>query len=312
MIPLSMFFRQPTFFRQHYVLGFLVVFTTLNLVSTVSGDELRWKLETGKKFDVQITQETRVTTEANRNTIKIALVLSYEMDWEVLSKTKNGNAIVQQSFKRMTIRRERTKRETVFYDTASEAEPTELTQPFADVYDKLVGIKFKVEMSPSGQIVNVDVSKEDTETIRMIPESMQARKLFEKRGLMEILSSGGFELPTKAIEKGFSWPVEKNRKMTFGTSIVKNIYTYIGMDDEQVAEFKVDGTATLTHHPKNVAEKPLKLKSQSQTGAIKFDNKAGHIKSISMTQDMKTEKPYREMMIETETKTVSNVKISPK
>lgn len=299
-------------FDQRYAFVFLVAFTSLQFASIVNGEELRWKLETGTKFDVKISQDTRIATEANRTKIKIALILSYEMDWEVISNTKNGNAIIQQSFRRMTIRRERTKRETVVYDTASEAEPTELTQPFADVYDKLVGIKFKVEMSPSGQIVDVDVSKEDTETIRMIPESMEARKLFEKRGLMEVLGSGGFELPTNAIEKGFSWPVEKNRKMTFGASTVKNVYTYVGSDDKQVAQFKIDGTATLTHKPKNAAEKPLKLKSQSQTGTIKFDNKAGHIASISMTQEMKTEKPYREMMIETETKTVSNVKISLK
>jgi hypothetical protein len=299
-------------FDQRYVLVFLVAFTSLQFGSIVNSEELRWKFENGRKFDVTITQDTRISTEANRNTIKISLILGYEMDWEVISNTKNGNAIVQQSFRRMTIRRERTKRETVVYDTDSEAEPTELTQPFADVYDKLVGIKFKVEMSPSGQIVNVDVSKEDTETIRMIPESMEARKLFEKRGLMEVLGSGGFELPTKAIEKGDSWPVEKNRQMTFGNSTVKNVYTYVGSDDEQIAVFKVDGTATLIHKPKNAAEKPLKLKSQTQTGTIKFDNEAGHITTISMSQEMETEKPYREMLIETKTKTISNVRISLK
>lgn len=167
-------------------------------------------------------------------------------------------------------------------------------------------------MTSSGEIVKVDLSKEDIETIRTIPESMEARKLFEKRGLMEVLSSGGFELPSDSVEKDFSWPVEKNRKMTFGASTVKNVYTYKGLDDEQVAEFEIDGTATLTHKPKNEAEKPLELKSQSQTGSIKFDNKAGYLKSISMIQEMKTEKPYREITIETDTKTISNVTITEK
>lgn len=280
--------------------------------SIAAADELSWKLETGQKFAVKISQETRVSTVVNRKTIKIALLLGYEMDWEVLSKSENGNAIVQQSFTRMTIKRERTKRETVEYDTASESEPTKLNQPFADVFDQLVGIKFEVEIAPSGEIVKVNLSPEDTETIRKIPESMEARKLFEKRGLDEVLNSGGFVLPADSVEKGFAWPVEKSRKMTFGTSTVKNVYTYSGLDDQQVAEFKIKGTATLTHKPKNVAEKPLVLKSQSQAGAIKFDNKAGHLKSIKLEQDMKTEKPYREMTIETETKTISNVTFTAK
>ena len=278
-----------------------------HLGSHAAADELRWKLETGQKFSVKISQETRVSTLVNRKTIKIALLLGYEMDWEVLSKSENGNAMVQQSFTRMTIKRERTKRETVEFDTASKSEPTKLNQPFADVFEKLVGIKFQVEIAPTGEILKVNLSSDDMETIRKIPESMEARKLFEKRGLDEVLNSGGFVLPTETVDKGFSWPVEKSRKMTFGTSTVKNVYTYNGLDEQNVAEFKIEGTATLTHKPKNVAEKPLVLKSQSQKGTIKFDNKAGHLKSISMEQDMKTEKPYREMTIETETKTVSKV-----
>ena len=151
------------------------------------------------------------------------------------------------------------------------------------------------------------------ETIRRIPESMEARKLFEKRGLVEILNNGGFVLPEKSIEKGFQWPVKKQQKMTFGTAQFESVFTYEG--DSQplgLARFTIAATAKLRDQPENSSEKPLVLKSQSQNGTIDFDVAKGYLRSIRVTQEMTTEKPFREMTIETISALESQVTIDRK
>lgn len=288
--------------KRYLVLCFLVVGFG-SLVRPASADKLRWKFAVGDEYKVNLEQSTNmstVVTKIARNKIDVFLKMGAEMDWKVLSLQPNGNAVIEQSYTRMHVQVEKGTKEKLAYDTASEKDPDRNAKHFADVYDKLIGIKFKVEMSDRGEIVAVVLENDDIETIRSIPESMEARKLFEKRGLVEILNGGGFVLPEEDIEAGHEWPVTKTQKLSFGTAIFESVFTYQGKkENSEVASIKLKATAKLTDVPKDPIEKPLELKSQNQTGTIEFDPLNGFVRSIQLEQNMETVKPFREMTIQT-------------
>lgn len=285
----------------------------LQVNGLLPGDEIRWSFKPGDKYEVVISQTSTIKTTVNRTKVDVALNLGSEMNWEVVSVKENGNAVIKQSFSRMRVKVTKTAKPTITYDTAEDKEPEDNAQYFAEVYDKLVGIPFHVEMTARGEIVEVVLDKKDMETIREIPESMEARRLFEKQGLMKLVNSGGFVLPEKELEKGAQWPVKKQQKMTFGTADYESIFTYQGTSaDDGVADFSLEATAKLKDQPKNPLEKPLVLKNQKQTGTIKFDTRNGYLKSIQVKQEMETEKPFREMKIETESVVENVLKITRK
>lgn len=278
-----------------------------------TADEIRWQFQKGEKYRISVSQKTAMQSRVNRTKVDVQLDLDTEMDWEILSVMANGHAVIEQSFSRMAVKVVKTAKSTIVYDTASKEPPAKNARYFSEVYDKLVGIKFKVEMTDRGEIKDVVLQKKDMETIRGIPESMEARKLFEKRGLMEILNSGGFVLPEKSIVKGFQWPVKKQQKMTFGTAHFESIFTYEGTSEPTgIARFLLAASAKLQDQPENPSEKRLVLKSQQQTGSIAFDTNHGHLQSIKVNQEMATEKPFREMTIETTSSLESQLTIEKK
>lgn len=285
--------------------GFVTVLLALLLSlagpqKVVRGDQIRWKFKAGDQYRVTVSQTTSIKSEVVRTKVNVNLALGAEMNWKVLSVNQSGNAIVEQVYDRLHVKVEKTAKPTIAYDTASKDPPEKNAVHFAEVYDQLIGIKFKVEMAPTGEIVKVDLDPKDLDTIRSIPESMEARKLFEKRGLVELLNGGGFVLPAESVEKGFQWPVRKTQKMTFGTAVFEAVFTYQGKQSDQSDLFSFQSKTVLTDQPKNRLEKPLVLKNQTQSGEIRFDNQAGYLRSIKINQKMETEKPFREMKITTD------------
>jgi hypothetical protein len=275
-------------------------------------DRLVWTLTEGDQFEVVISQKSEMETLVTRTKVKIDLELIYHMQWKVLAVADNGNFAIEQAFSRMSVRLARSKKNDLVYDTDSGQPPEENAQPYARVYDKLIGIPFRVEMTPRGEIVKVELNVKDRETIEQIPETMQARRLFEKKGLTEVLNGDGFVLPNEAISKGFTWLLTKNKKMTFGAAEVENVYTYQGKTPQGLAEFKVDSKIELDDQPENPSEKSLRLISQEHSGRILFNPVLGRLDSVTLVQEMKTEKPFREMMIETVTRVESKIGITAK
>ncbi|MEC9091220.1 MAG: hypothetical protein VX438_00845, partial [Planctomycetota bacterium] len=97
---------------------------------------------------------------------------------------------------------------------------------------------------------------------------------------------------------------------TFGTAQFESVFTYQGVSRPLgMARFTISANAELRDQPENALEKPLVLKSQSQKGSIDFDNANGYLRSIRTTQEMATEKPFREMTIETKSILESQVTI---
>ena len=265
-----------------------------------AADEVRWKFGVGDQYKVKISQKSNLNSKVNRTRVDVELELNCEMDWKVLSIAENGNATIEQAFTRMQVKVVKTAKPTIVYDTDQESPAEKNAKHFKEVYDKLVGIRFKVEMTDRGQIQKVEPDQKDKETLRKIPESMEARRLFEKRGLEEIYNSGGFVLPADSVEKGFQWPVRKEQKLTFGKANFETLFTYLGTgESDALARFRMEATARLADQPQNPAEKPMQLRKQEQTGEIQFDTRNGFLRSIVVNQEMETEKPYREMLIET-------------
>ena len=269
--------------------------------SVISADQIRWKFKAGDRYEISIDQSSTMKSTVNRTVVDVKLELGSEMRWEVLSIKENGNAVIKQVYTRMKVKVTKTAKPTIVYDTANKEDVPKNAKNFAEVYDKVIDIPFEVEMTERGEIVSVNLENKDKETIREIPESMEARQLFEKRGIMKLLNGGGFILPKDEIETGFQWPVKKTQKMSFGTADYESIFTYQGTDAASgVAKFAVKATAKLKDQPKNPLEKPLVLKTQNQTGEIAFDTRGGFLKSNQVRQEMATEKPFREMTIKTE------------
>lgn len=285
--------------------------TWVTLPGAIAAEKIRWKFQPGDRYDVVLSQTSVLKTRVNRTDVRVDLELGSEMAWQVQSVKPNGNAVMKQVYTRMNVKVSKTAKPTIRYDTASDEEPADNARHFAAVYDQLVGIEFLVEMSDRGEIVDVTLDPEDLETIRQIPESMQARRLFEKRGLVELLNEGGFVLPENEIQVGDQWPVTKQQKLSFGTAGLESVFTFEGLDESTgIATFQMQATTQLEDQPENPLEKPLVLKSQKQTGTLKFNSREGFLDSVDSTRELVTEKPFREMTVNTESMVEQQIQIT--
>jgi hypothetical protein len=313
----------------------LVVAASAARAQSTEPAELRWKLQAGDQLTVDFTQHSTISSEVRGRSIEMINNWSMEMSWRVERVDDQGNAIIAQTLRRLTLDMTvpgTTRDERASIDTDQPAD-SDAAEEIRQAILPLVNSEFTVTMSPRGQILAVEIPESTMQALRNAPSSMRARRLLTPDGLREVYSLAVIELPDETIAPNETWSATRPLAMAAFDGQLTNTYTYEGPVDREGAtldRISVAGTVAIEPRPAADAdgagqpapsgESPrtdstdqpaapsqsapngeivrlLKITEQSSTGEILFDRSAGNLASAQLETRLVTETPYRDMVI---------------
>lgn len=274
---------------------------------------LRWKLQPGQRFQVQVTQNSKTETTVNNRTVKMSLDLLMDMTWAVDSVDQQGAATVSQMFTRIQVNMDAPSVGKVSFDTAKKTKPGELTEGMAEAIGPLINAKFSVKMTPRGKITEVEIPKETVAAIKKATTTSKLRQLLSVEGLTQLLRQSLATLPEAAIEPGEQWERQTTTPSPLGRLHQTHKYTYRGTVDREGKPIeKIDVATNLSLEPsKDITAKKLTVKKHEQTGTLYFDDEAGRFVATETHQSIDSERPFRDLRIVVSVDTISRTEISP-
>lgn len=286
-------FDLPT--RIACLIGILVCLT--NSPATFA-QTFKWKLAAGERFDVQYIQQSNTSTKVTDRTTVIESETQLNMTWLVTEIDDQQNAIIEQAITaiRLNVGNPAVPDQRVSLDTGSEEKASGASAPLLKQMKPLVGLKFKVTMTPRGEIKDVSIPDDTMDVLRELPGSLNLQSLFSEQGLTELMGAAAIVLPEGEIETGESWETESRVENQFGQFNRNRNYTFTGTDENSsLATFKIETSMDQTAQAST--RKPPMLIEFSESGSLKLDPAGGYFVSSDIKNVSKTEIPYREKKI---------------
>jgi len=252
---------------------------------------LRWKLQSGQKLAISITQTTESIVVYSGKKTATQIDLSMELTWRVIS-ADDGKFRIEQSLDRLSVALDSPPAGRVQYDTAQQAKPTGSAKEIAAALDPLLATKLEITMTDRGEIV-------DAKPVQSSPPAAAdpaSSGPVPKESIQQLLRQPLAILPEKPVNQGGTWNTTSELETALGMATLTTTYRYTGPGDvdghklEQVAI-----SAELKVAPSDKAK--IKLKEHQQSGVVLFDATAGRVASTEQKQKLVTERPYRETTI---------------
>ncbi len=261
------------------VAGFFVGLCAPSFAQT----SLAWNLKAGEKYDLHVEQQTASTVTVVTKTTKTAIEMTLDSVWRVES-VDSGTAKIRQQVGRVQIQVQAADAAPVAYDTSAPGQPSGAARDLANAVAPLVDREASIllTMNERGEILSVDLSP------KLAAAFDAARPA--AHNLDALLKQPLATLPAKAVSPGDTWETTRELVTPAGKFTQKTEYT-LG-EPKQTADAAVDAirySATLTPLTPGKA----KIKEQSQTGSVLFDNGSGRFVSGEQSQKLVTETPYR-------------------
>lgn len=283
------------------------------IVGDVSrGDEtLRWKLTPGQKLRMEVVQHTATETTGAGKATAITLDMRMEMTWQVEPNGETGKVRIRQQFDRLTLAMKTGQGEPIEFDSAQEQPPASVAD-IAATLQPLMGVGFFVTMTDRGAVSKVELSPEAEAALTAVKQPV-LQNLLSPAGLTKLWAEAGVEFPETPLAAGTTWQSSAELESALGKLRQQREFTYAGMDVLESRELsKIVTTSTLTaaEDPEAANRNRSKLVSQQQSGVLWFDNQAGRLERSESTQELVTERPYREFRIRVRATTTSTIRLS--
>jgi hypothetical protein len=277
---------------------------------------LRWKFAPGDSFDVTFVQTSEITSQVDQRLKNVNSVLTVGMAWNVTVVGDDGNATIDQQITGVKLSLSSLPTGvgmSVDIDTASAEKPTKgINADLLKQLEPLIGASYQVVMSPRGEIVEVTVPETTLEILRKVPGSLRLRSLMSKTGLKDLFGQSIVVLPEAAPVAGEPWTTTADIDTEVGNFTRQHAYTWI--------ENRTDNGKTLAEIKLKTTLQPRETEYKSDVNFIRFDGSGtlfmnvddGYFQSSTTTNEMKTEKPYREKVIASTVKTTVEMQIRKK
>jgi hypothetical protein len=272
---------------------------------------LRWNLKPGESFQVAVTQETdsQVAFSGKQSATKIDLAM--DLGWKVLFADEKSIRI-QQSIERVQFKLNSPQAGTIEYDSAAQAKPAGAARDVSEAVKPLLGAQVELTMNGRGEVLDAKPVGADAQKLFAEGDSAAAG-VFSKQAIQQLLRQPLALLPDKAVDKGNTWTTTTEITAQAGKFQQETTYTLAGEVERDGGQLtKIDVTAKLTSLAAENNGKPkLALKSHQQTGTILFSPAAGRLVEAETTQEMVTERPYRETTIVVTLKSQQRTTVTP-
>ena len=269
---------------------------------------LRWKLEEGQKFKVEVSQNQSQKMNSPQGEFEIPVEQVIHMTWEVTGVEGDVFSIVQ----KMT--RMKMSMDSPFmqmeYDT-DEGEAEGMAEQIAAAIDPMIGAAVAFKMNGRGEISDVEVPEDVVEEMQAAGGGMGGQ-MFSADMLEQMISQSGIVFPEGAVDAGAEWENTTTQKNPMMNMTINSKYKYAGEEDKggtMIQKIAVSAKVEL-----EAGETPLggsvEIDEQESNGEIWFDNAAGYMTGSKSTQEMVMIMEMMGQEMDIESKTEVEVKVT--
>jgi len=264
----------------------------LGAAPTQAQTTLRYQFKAGDKLNYDMEQKTDVKMNVGGQDMTMKVHQHIGMTWKVLEVSPEGKARILQKIEgiRMTMDAPGLLGK-VEYDSKIGKEPEgPIGKALGPIFTALSGSEFHVTMNARGEISDVQVPERLTEVLKKAAGGVPGLgEMFSADSLKRMINQGGVVLPKEAVAKGMTWTQKMDTKMPFGTMKVTNTMTYDGPAGEGKNLQKIAVSPVVSLDPDPNAPIAIKMKGGAGEGMALFDNAAGRLVEVNLTQDMRME-----------------------
>ncbi len=270
---------------------------------------LKWRWEQGRKLGVQFSQKIENVTTVNKRPIPMDIALNMQMTWRVIGVDTDGGATVEQQIDRLTLTLKTSDKAPVEYDSKG-SQHSAAARSIAETVGPLVGVPFQFDISSSGEVKGMTWTDKSKAAIEAAKTDTPVSSLLSKDGLAQMLQQTSPSLPAQPVQKGQKWDKRRTFDSAFGKMAQTTEFEFTGMDerdDRSLAHIRVTSELKV----ETPAEKARSvLKSQTLSGALWFDGQAGLMRESSVRQELRSERAYRNTVIEVHSVSTLTMKVS--
>ena len=273
--------------------------------STIGAAEtLQWKFAVGDSYRLELEQTVQQTTSVLLKPVDTTTTTELVVLWKVKSIKPDGNAVIEQVFDHLKLSVKTQNADDLTFDSKSEEQDSLAARELAKAIAPMLGAPIQVTMAPHGEIIDVQVSEESLEKIRLAAGSMRLRSTLSVEGLQEMLTLVTLPLPKGEVEVDESWSQERASTFPGLQVVAKHELTYRGPQDLEGEMFdRVDIVTSLEQRPlenegDDKARKAPNIEDHLATGELWFDRENGFAKRCLQTQTLTTTTELREYTIE--------------
>lgn len=251
-------------------------------------ETLRWKFEPGQELRYQVVQQTDTNMDAGpAGQITTGTTQTIDMVWKVEAVNDDGSARMRHEIERVQMSMTAPMNQGFAFDTASAEPPEGLATLLAPAFNALVESGYKVTVSPTGELSDIEASEELVQAIKNLPGAGGAGQ--GEDALKAMASPVAVPLPAEAVEPGAEWTRSTGELAVpmFGKMQVETTFTYKGprkMSGKpmQVLAPSININATAPEGGPMSGS----VKSRDTSGEVLFDPAAGRVEEASTRHTM--------------------------
>jgi hypothetical protein len=292
--------------------GFALVITGLYCETASAQGALRWKLQKGDKYELQMKQQTNSVVSLSSRKLTSTVDLQVNVSWDVQS-AEDDQFVIEQTIDSIRIEMKGADQNPVKYDSADKAAVPAAAKPLQAAVAPLLGAKFSLSMNALGAISSAKrISPEGTEAVPVGDAGKNAG--VSKESIEQLLLQPLLPLPKESLDSDQSWTDERQTKAALGDVKLKRTFTLAGMEDragKPAAKIEIKGELTVTP-PAGAPKNAPQLKQQSHSGTAWFAKEAGRLVAVETTQRLVTESMYRDSTITVDLTTNLSTTLMPR
>lgn len=274
-------------------LSYLAV-SALLLVVAASAAEAQTKLRWKFKPDEQIHYEMKMdmAQEMLVREMKIGTKMSQVMNmtWAAKEVAEDGTTVLSQTIDRVrvNITPMMPGQEPISFDSESETVEKN-AEMLAPLFKSMVGAPILITVTPLGEIKNIELSPEMAKVLKGTAE-IPLGAMFSEDSFKQMMARSMFSFPNE-VAKDQAWETTTEiPNPILGKQIVVAKYRYLGPEEREGHKLeKIDTGLEMKFESGPDAKAEVKIGDQSSSGAIYFDNVAGHPTETNLTSKMTME-----------------------
>lgn len=269
---------------------------------------LQWRFTPGQVLKIKMEQSTEVSSSVDQRSQATRNRMTLWMTWQVDQVDDVGTATVTQTIDRIRLSAEiptPSGDELAEFDTDSPDGLKGVARTLHQLVSPLVGTSCTLTLKPNGDVAKVEIPESSMEILRNAPSSMQIRNVLTEKGIRELFGRSGLVFPDQDLNEKPEWVIQRKLENAMGKFSQTQTYHIESTSGEQ-ATIKMNGT--LEPVDQKATHALQKFKSDA---TYQFDTANGHLTHSQLETELKTQRPYRDLVINTRVVTRSVLTISP-
>lgn len=279
---------------------------------TASAQELRWKLQKGDKFQLQMKQQTNSVVSLTSRKLPSSVELQVNVSWDVQSADDDA-FVIEQTIDSIRIEMKGPEQQAVRYDSLDKGAVVGAAKDLQTAVAPLLGMKFTLTMDPLGAITSAKRISPGANEGTAPAEAAKTAGLSQE-SIEQLLLQPLLPLPKGSVGSEGTWTDERTTKAALGEVTLKRTFTLAGAEDragKPAAKITIQGELILAP-PAAAPKNAPKLKQQSHSGVAWFAKDAGRLVAVESTQRLVTESMYRDSAITVDLTTTVSTTLTPR